>query len=96
MAHIDASMEEYLSGTAGSFELSDSDLEGVVGGEIGPAAQSLLLGAISKYKGDNVSLDQALAALPGLYDQLKDNPLFKGYLADTNLAEITEFVQQNW
>lgn len=89
-------MEEYLGGIAGSFELSDSDLEGVVGGDIGPAAQSLLLGAISKYKGDEVTLDQALAALPGLYDQLKNNPLFKGYLADTNLGEITEFVKDNW
>jgi len=96
MAHIDASMEEYLSGIAGSFELSDSDLEGVVGGTIGPAAQGLLLGAISKYKGDQVPLDQALAALPGLYDQLKDNPLFKGYIAETDLAEITEFVKDNW
>ena len=92
----DISIEEFLGGLNEAFELSEADLEGVVGGTIGPTAQSLLLSAINKYKGEGTTLDEALAALPGLYDQFKNNPMFSGMIAQTNLDEITAFVKDNW
>ena len=96
MADKKLSLEALLTGVEGALELSDTELEGIAGGVIGPTAQTLLLGAIDKYKNGGTTLDEALEALPGLFDQLSANPLYKKFISQTNLEEVTEFVKNNW
>ena len=96
MANNDKPLEDGLGNMVDIHELTDEDLEGVAGGVLSPLAQNLLRSNITKYKNDGVTLDEALAALPGLFDSLSTNPAYKSLVAQTNLEEVTAFVKENW
>lgn len=96
MADINISLDELVEATENSRELSDAQLENVVGGVIDPVAQGLIRNAIAMYKSGGNTLADALAQLPTLFDQLAKNPMYKRYVEQTNLDEVTEFVKANW
>ena len=96
MAEKKISAEELVSRMEQTRELPDSYLDGVAGGVIDPMAQSMILSAISMARDGGISLEDALALLPDLYDQLAANPAYKRYAEKTNLEEVTAFVKANW
>lgn len=96
MALMNIKLDELFAAAEEAPELSTEDLEGVSGGTIGLTAQVMLRTAITKYKGEGVTLDQALEAMPSLFDELSTDPQYAKYLKQTNLEEVTAFVIKNW
>ena len=95
MANNEISLEELAKNLEG-LELSDATLEGIVGGVLNEQAQQMLMLVISEHRSRGTTLDEALEALPGLYEKLSSSFLFGSYLADTNIEEVAEFLKANW
>ena len=95
MANNEISLEELAKHMEG-LELTDTALEGVVGGVLSESAQQMLMLVINQQRGKGATLDEALDALPGLYEKLSSSFLFGSYLADTNIEEVAEFLKANW
>ncbi|MBQ6395311.1 MAG: hypothetical protein IJH87_03080 [Atopobiaceae bacterium] len=77
-------------------ELSDAQLENVAGGVITKTGASLIMNAINMVKPMGTTLEQALEAIPMLYDQLIAAGMYKDMLLDSSVEEISEFVKANW
>ena len=77
-------------------ELSDTELENVAGGVITKTGASLIMGAINMVKSTGTTLEQALEAIPTLYDQLIAAGMYKDMLLNSSVEEISEFVKANW